>query len=603
MSLDSLVDALHRDELKFLFVGGKGGVGKTTSSSAIAYLLASSSSSSSSSVSNNNSNSSKRILLVSTDPAHSLGDAWRMTFSNKPIKVLPNLDVIELDPKETMTTELDSWMKYAKEFGSGGDDVESFHSWISGIPGIDEATALSSAITHIESGNYDLIIFDTAPTGHTLKLLALPEILDKGISKLQSWQGTVWTYLQAFKGVGNNNSKVNMREEMAKKLQSYKDSIQKVATMIQDNTKTRFVVICIAEYLSVLETRRLLQELKLHNVKTSHIIVNQLVVDDALSVTELTQLEQLAEVGNLRLDTNLMKKTIHACRLTTARKTIQQKYLNLLKNFDETKKEISLMTDDGSDGSGSSGGGVVVVEVPLLAEEVTGSEALGRFANLLVTYKVDRDDKNREANKTDTSGTDYHVGNYVEIIGLEKSPHLNGMHGIIISDRDETNGRYGVSITTGSDSDDGRKSKNIALQSNNILKLNKPVSNAIATKNISENSHDTSRKRQRITPTTATASTTTLSFAPSSFNGDDNINMRTTVVSAAAAAAAPSTENTMSKAMTILEDPEIKAMIEENPKVKDAVEDVIENPMNFMKYLSDPELSPFLAKAMRKLKS
>ena len=468
---------------------------------------------------------------------------------------------------------------------------------------IDEATALSSAITHIESGNYDLIIFDTAPTGHTLKLLALPEILDKGISKLQSWQGTVWTYLQAFKGVGNSNSKVNMREEMAKKLQSYKDSIQKVATMIQDNTKTRFIVICIAEYLSVLETQRLLQELKLHNVKTSHIIVNQLVVDDALSVTELTKLEQLAEVGKLHLDTNLMEKTIHACRLTTARKTIQQKYLNLLKNFDETKKEISLMTDDGSDGSGSSGGGVVVVEVPLLAEEVTGSEALGRFANLLVTYKVDRDDKSREANKTDTSGTDYHVGNYVEIIGLEKSPHLNGMHGIIISDRDETSGRYGVSITTGSDSDDGRKSKNIALQSNNILKLNKPVSNAIATKNISENSHDTSRKRQRITPTTATASTTTLSFAPSSFNGDDNINMKTTVVSAAAAAAAPSTENTMSKAMMILEDPEIKAMIEENPKVKDAVEDVIENPMNFMKYLSDPELSPFLAKAMRKLKS
>jgi len=216
------VEAARNNELKFLFVGGKGGVGKTTSSSAIAYLLANRLRCTSS-TSNN-----KRILLVSTDPAHSLGDAWRMTnaFSNKPSRVLPNLDVMEIDPKDTMKEELNSWMEYAREFEGGGESgsgsgsssgsddddnnsmtekVQSFHSWLSGIPGIDEASALSSAMTHIESGNYDLIVFDTAPTGHTLKLLALPDILEKGIAKLQSWQTKMWGYWEMFKGLTSSS--------------------------------------------------------------------------------------------------------------------------------------------------------------------------------------------------------------------------------------------------------------------------------------------------------------------------------------------------------------------------------------------------------------
>lgn len=78
-------------------------------------------------------------------------------------------------------------------------ETKQFHS----IPGIDEATALAKAIEHIESGKYDLIVFDTAPTGHTLKLLALPEILQAGIEKLESWQSTMWGMWEAVKGMGS----------------------------------------------------------------------------------------------------------------------------------------------------------------------------------------------------------------------------------------------------------------------------------------------------------------------------------------------------------------------------------------------------------------
>jgi len=561
-SLDSLVKAVQNDELKFVFVGGKGGVGKTTSSSAIASLFAS--------VCN------KRVLLVSTDPAHSLGDAWRTTFSNVPTSPMFNLDVMEIDPKETMDKELNTWVQYAKEFeGSDGDgdsvdgdskmlkQISSFQDWLSGIPGIDEATALSSAITYIESGKYDLIVFDTAPTGHTLKLLALPEILEKGIDKLQSWQTTLWTYWDVFKGLSSGdgassaNKKINIKQEVSQKLTDYKHSIQKVATMLQDQTRTRFVVVCIAEFLSVSETRRLLQELVKNKVQASHVIVNQLVVHDALSSEELSQLEAMAEVGGLQLDQTLLGKTVHACRLTTARKAIQQKYLGVLKGYDETEGMLD-----------------AICEVPLLAEEVTGNDAIARFSRLLVTDSVLAPTVNNgEDGATSTTTTKVPqknllvVGNIVRIMGLEKSEHYNGVEGKVVSDMDLTTERFGVSIVYKGET------KLLALRQKNIS----------------------------IVRTTSEETLTAESFKKPRLNGGgqtgsikevEGLDNTPPVIS----------KDTMTKAMGVLEDPKIKEMIAQNPRLKDAVEDVLENPMNIMKYLSDPELSPFIMKAVSKLK-
>mmetsp|Transcript_16528 Transcript_16528/g.33930 ORF Transcript_16528/g.33930 Transcript_16528/m.33930 type:complete len:422 (-) Transcript_16528:770-2035(-) len=359
------------DDLKFIFVGGKGGVGKTSSSSAIATLLA--------------THCNKRILLVSTDPAHSLSDAFRCEFSNIPASPgIENLHVMEVDPTDTMNTELNKWADLAKEIAGATDDdeeedgmvkkIKQFQEWLSGIPGIDEATALSSAIHHIESNQYDIIVFDTAPTGHTLKLLGMPEILQAGIEKLQSWQSSLWGYWEVLKGMGPSSSarsasqkRLHAKDEVAQMLEHYKRGIQKVALMLQDQRRTRFVVVCIAEYLSISETQRLLRELKKNKVQASHIIVNQLVVESALSENELVELEALAEVGSLQLNQRLLSKTVHACRLTTARKGIQEKYLMHLKEFPETQEIL-----DG------------ICEVPLLAEEVTGNDALRKFGGFMV---------------------------------------------------------------------------------------------------------------------------------------------------------------------------------------------------------------------------
>ena len=87
-----------------------------------------------------------------------------------------------MNPESYLQDEIRSWAEIAEE--AGVDDlvgkIREFQEWLTGIPGIDEATALSSVIGYVESGKYDVIVFDTAPTGHTLKLLQLPAILQMG---------------------------------------------------------------------------------------------------------------------------------------------------------------------------------------------------------------------------------------------------------------------------------------------------------------------------------------------------------------------------------------------------------------------------------------
>ena len=552
-SLESLIDAAKGDDLKFVFVGGKGGVGKTTSSSAIATLL--------STVCN------KRVLLVSTDPAHSLGDAWRTSFSNVPSSPIENLDVMELDPSEMMENELGKWLAYAKEFtdddstaGGGGADasaddsvlnkINSFQEWISGIPGIDEATALSAAITHIESGKYDIIVFDTAPTGHTLKLLALPEILEQGIEKLQSWSTTLWGYWDTFKsltsgaGTAQAARRAQIRDELSQRMTDYKHSIQKVAKMLQDQNRTRFVVVCIAEFLSVSETRRLLQELAKNRVRVSHIIVNQLVVQDALSGNELTELESLAEVGDFGMSPDLLKKTIHACRLTSARKNIQQKYLGVLKGYEETQEIIE-----------------GICEVPLLAEEVTGARAINRFAKLLV---------NESGNDESLAESKAHVpvvGDVVMIAGLKGNDFLNGIKGTVVTDLDESTGRSRVSIEF-----EGK------LQTLSLSPINLSIVRSKVEKEEEEERYEDEDEYYG---------------DEGEYYGDEEEQESSEPII---------TEELINKAKAVLEDPEIKEMIAQEPRVKAAIQDCLENPLNFVKYVTDPELSPFLMKAMSKLK-
>ena len=274
----SIASLLERKEVKFVFVGGKGGVGKTTTSSSIAIQFS----------------YDRKVLLLSTDPAHSLSDAFRLEFNNTPTVIpgIPNLSVMEVDPESTLQNEVKNWAELAKASGFDEmvENVKEFQEWLSGVPGIDEATALSNVITYVESGEYDTIVFDTAPTGHTLKLLQLPGILQIGLDKLNTWQSKLWSYWTAFKG--GKAQMLTLQQQVAERLRNYKAGIEKIGRMLKDRQRTNFVVVCISEHLSINESRRLLRELRRHEVDVSHVVVNQLVVNN-LEPAEMTELEGL----------------------------------------------------------------------------------------------------------------------------------------------------------------------------------------------------------------------------------------------------------------------------------------------------------------------
>ena len=131
-------------------------------------------------------------MIISTDPAHNLSDAFDQKFTGKPtaVKNFDNLFAMEVDPTANEGGAGGGFLHGmlgqagASEGEDGGDSMSFMKDLMASVPGIDEATSFGEVIKSLDEYNFDLIIFDTAPTGHTLRLLNFPNILEKGLVKL-----------------------------------------------------------------------------------------------------------------------------------------------------------------------------------------------------------------------------------------------------------------------------------------------------------------------------------------------------------------------------------------------------------------------------------
>ena len=223
---------------KYMFFSGKGGVGKTTMASATAVYQ---------------SQKGKKTLLVSTDPAGNLGDIFEVKVGMETIKVCDTLYLAQMDSdaitdayKERMLEPLSAILEGAaleqvKEEFNGGCTVE--------IATFDKFT------DYLEVDNYDLIIFDTAPTGHTLRLMTLPNEWDKYIQKSAE---------------GKGQTCIGPVSQIEGARQKYSNAVK----MMQDPNRTTIYLVSRPEKTSVYETIRAKGELERTGIHNFHLIIN-----------------------------------------------------------------------------------------------------------------------------------------------------------------------------------------------------------------------------------------------------------------------------------------------------------------------------------------
>jgi arsenite-transporting ATPase len=253
---------------------------------------------------------------------------------------------MEIDP----TVEVDESLDLAAGGGAGGPGgsagsaaaggvsaIQSFmKDFSNNIPGIDELMSFAELMRHVQRMDYDVTVFDTAPTGHTLRLLSLPGMIDKALAKIMSLRSTFSGILGAASSMMGGASGMPSEEALLGKLDELKGVIDAVQARIHAADETTFVCVCIPEFLSLYETERLVQELAKFDIDTHNIVVNQVL---------------FPEPGS-------------NCSRCAARSKMQGKYLDQISDLYEEDFHV--------------------VKTPLLNEEVRGAPKLRSFGQFLL---------------------------------------------------------------------------------------------------------------------------------------------------------------------------------------------------------------------------
>lgn len=261
-------------DTRFVFIGGKGGVGKTTLSASIALKLA---------------KKGKKTLIISTDPAHSLGDALDKKLNSNVVKINDFLDAQELNPKKITDEHFknieDTLRGYAKPemFNKIKEHLELSKS----SPGASEA-ALLEAICKIlvEDNEYDHVVFDTAPTGHTIRLLSMPSIMSAWTDGLMARQTNKENLKDAakqfWKGTKSDKNPFsptlqNRWDRAYEKLNERKELFKKANEVLKNAASCKVFLVLIPQMLPLQETKRALEQLEAFKIKCGGIFVNQII--------------------------------------------------------------------------------------------------------------------------------------------------------------------------------------------------------------------------------------------------------------------------------------------------------------------------------------
>jgi arsenite-transporting ATPase len=324
---------------RVLFVGGKGGVGKTAVASATALAQA---------------RAGRRVLVVSTDPAHNLGHLWERPVGDRITPLARDLgggslDGIEVDPVATTDAHLAAVGATIRRLMPEhlAAEVDKHMELARDSPGTHESAVLERIAELVDTGldDYDLIVFDTAPSGHTARLMALPEIMSAWTEGLLRRRGRAEKFGAALRGledrdaasesiVGTGRPRDPREErdlEIRRILLRRRERFEALREVLVDAERCSFVIVLAAERLPVLETVELHEQLVRAGVHVGALVVNK---------------RSPADAGDFLAE----RRALEEVHVATLRGALP---------------------------------GVPLLQVPLLPGDVVGQEALERFGDAL----------------------------------------------------------------------------------------------------------------------------------------------------------------------------------------------------------------------------
>ncbi len=271
-----LLTVRHLLDFRVLFFGGKGGVGKTTCASAVSLAA---------------SRAGKRVLLVSTDPAHSTSDVFERPFAREEREVLPGLVGLELDAQHEARRYLSEVRERISKLFAPSTVREAMRQidLVAGMPGLADV-ALFERMTDLvlnRASAYDLIVFDTAPTGHTLRPLQMPEAMSAWVQALSDRRRAALDAASSLgQGEDSNANRVVAQDfspanddPILAPLTARQARLASVRHVLTRYETTGFVLVLVPERLPIEESSRAVHELEHVHLHVVGAIVNRVLPD------------------------------------------------------------------------------------------------------------------------------------------------------------------------------------------------------------------------------------------------------------------------------------------------------------------------------------
>jgi arsenite-transporting ATPase len=313
---ESLVD-LETKNKQLVMIGGKGGVGKTTCATAIAVHFA---------------RLGRKTLVISSDPTPSLSDIFETEIGDRqtPITGVDSLYGIEISSDVVLNMWRERFGPEIYEVISSFANIDyEFVDYIGTAPGIEEEYMLSYILGLVESKEFDLVVWDTAPAGHTLRLLHLPQIFLKHLEAATKFYMNIYSYFDKLKeAVKLQKGKRTLLEIIS----SWEAIALKIVDFIRDQEKSDFIIVTIPEALGVKQTERIIADFDQYELMVNHMIINNVVREAD-------------------------------CPFHKARKAMQSEYIKILK--DRYGQRIKL------------------IQVPMAPHEIKGVERIEQVSEIL----------------------------------------------------------------------------------------------------------------------------------------------------------------------------------------------------------------------------